>query len=376
MTERFAAIDGDAHVAEPAGFWNEYIDPAYRTRAPLRLKDHEGITRVVFEDQVVPRLGGGYGMGAKEPTILRDRETGRTIPGALNPQARLQDMDLEGIEVAVLFGTEGLLIPAVRDPGLAVAMSIAYDNWLADFCQTDPHRLKGVAILPIQDVGEAVKELRRAVIDLGFVAGVIPYHSLGRDLSHPDFYPLWETAQDLGVPVTVHAGQNLPHPGREELFTNYFMDHVIAHPFSQMAAATAVIAGGVLELFPRLRVAFLESGCGWLPYLVERLDEHYESLPRDYAPHLKKAPSEYVADGNVYISFEPDEKAVAYVASVIGKENLVFASDYPHLDAAFPHATAEVLEREEFDDATKRLLLRENAIRLYGMNGRSNGKGA
>lgn len=376
MTERFAAIDGDAHVAEPAGFWTEYIDPAYRTRAPLRLKDHEGITRVVFEDQVVPRLGGGYGMGAKEPTILRDRETGRTIPGALNPQARLKDMDLEGIEVAVLFGTEGLLIPAVRDPGLAVAMSIAYDNWLADFCQTDPQRLKGVAILPIQDVGEAVKELRRAVIDLGFVAGVIPYHSLGRDLSHPDFYPLWETAQDLGVPVTVHAGQNLPHPGREELFTNYFMDHVIAHPFSQMAAATAVIAGGVLELFPRLRVAFLESGCGWLPYLVERLDEHYESLPRDYAPHLKKAPSEYVADGNVYISFEPDEKAVAYVASVIGKENLVFASDYPHLDAAFPHATAEVLEREEFDDATKRLLLRENAIRLYGMNGRSNGKGA
>jgi uncharacterized protein len=215
-----------------------------------------------------------------------------------------------------------------------------------------------------------VRELRRAVTELDFVAGVIPYHSRGKDLSHPSFYPLWEAAQDLNVPITVHAGSNLPHPGRDELFTNYFMDHVIAHPFSQMAAATAIIGGGVLELFPRLRVAFLESGCGWLPYLIERLDEHFEKLPRSYAPNLQRKPSEYLADGNVFISFEPDEQGVAYVASVIGADQLVFASDYPHLDAAFPHATAEVKERTDLDDEVKRKLLYSNAQRLYGLNGR------
>ena len=361
------AIDADAHVAEPAGFWQKYLPQKYQSQAPQRFKDHEGITRVLVEDQIIPRLTG-YGAGAKLPTILRDEATGKVIPGAMDPKARLQDMDLEGIDVAVLYGTEGLLVPGIREPGLAVALARAYSDWLADHCSTDPSRLKGVAILPIQDPEAAAEELRRSVRDYGFVAGVVPYQVNGRDLSDPVYYPVWAAAQELDVPITVHAGSNLPHPGRDDLFRNYFMDHVIAHPFSQMAAATAIIAGGILELYPRLRVAFLESGCGWLPYLIERLDEHHEKLPADYAPLMKRAPSDYVARGNIYISFEPDEKGVAYVASVIGEDQVVFASDYPHLDAAFPNATAEVKERTDLSNEVKAKLLTHNARRLYGLN--------
>lgn len=365
----YRIIDADGHMIEPADMWQRHVEESYRHRAPMRIKDQYGMVRFVIEDRLVPKPEG-YGAGSRYvKAILRHPESGKPVEGAFDPKERLKDMDEEGVDVAVLYGTDGLLILAAQDPALATALAIGFNNWLESFCRTDPQRLKGAAVLPLQDVGEAVKELRRAVGELGMVAGVIPYHTKGKDLSHPDFYPLWDEAQRLDVAITVHAGSNLPHPGQNDLFWNsFFMTHALCHPFSQMVACLSMVGGGVLELFPRLRVAFLEAGCGWAPYLLERMDEHYEKFPREEAPLLKKRPSEYVREHGVYFACAPEEETLPYVAEFVGAEHVVFATDYPHFDAPFPHSVKMVAERGGLSEETKKKVLGGNALKLYKLN--------
>lgn len=138
----------------------------------------------------------------------------------------------------------------------------------------------------------------------------------------------------------------------------------MAHPFEQMIASLCVVAGGMLERFPRLKFAFMEAGCGWVPYWMERLDEHYEVL-QPTVPHLTKAPSEYMKSDQMFYAFEMEEKMLPYVAEFVGADRLVFATDYNHSDSKFPHTVAEVMEREDLSPDLKAKLMGENAAKLY-----------
>jgi hypothetical protein len=124
-----------------------------------------------------------------------------------------------------------------------------------------------------------------------------------------------------------------------------------------------VVAGGVLDRFPRLRVVFLEAGCGWLPYWVDRIDEHYEKRREEFS-HLRGKPSEYLADGRVFVSCDPDERELAHVVGMMGAGNVVYASDYPHWDALFPGSVAAVADRTDLAERDKRSILADNARRL------------
>jgi hypothetical protein len=132
-----------------------------------------------------------------------------------------------------------------------------------------------------------------------------------------------------------------------------------------MLGSTALLCGGVLERFARLRVAFLEAGCGWFPAFLERLDEHYEKRPGEM-PGLTRPPSEFIAGGRVVISCEPEEHGLRYAAERLGPGAVVWASDYPHWDAEFPGSVAAVRDRDDLDPATRRAILGGNARRLFG----------
>lgn len=358
-------IDADGHVQERDLPWGDVLEEPYRSRAPKVVKDNRGAEFLMVEGQLCPKpMGKGCGFLGAPMNRVPHETTGMT-----DPVQRLKDMDLEDIDTAVLFGSSAFLgLPFFEDRDFACAMARAYNNWLSEYCKADLQRLKGVALVPIQDPPEAVKELRRCVRELGFVAVAAPTRSCsGNNLDHPDLYPFFEEAQLLNVPVCVHmgAGDGPPAAGAER-FDNPFFTHAITHPFEQMIAVLCLVAGGILERFPRLKVAFMEAGCGWIPYWMERLDEHYEYL-QPTVPWLTKRPSEYMRSEQVYYSFDPDERTLSFTIGFVGAERLVFASDYNHVDCKFPHTVEAVKRQEEIPENVMPKIMGENAAKLYGL---------
>jgi len=225
--------------------------------------------------------------------------------------------------------------------------------------------LKGVAAVPMQDPGEAAAELERCVRKLGFVAAATSAHSAGRNLDHPDFYPFFAAAEELEVPVCVHVGSGRPAAAADR-FDNALFVHATTHPFEQMIGMMCIVGGGILERFPKLKVAFLEAGAGWVPFWMERLDEHYEYM-QAAVPLLKMRPSDYVRQRSVYFSFEPDETTLPFVLDFVGDDRFVFASDYNHSDCKFPAVVKGVLERTDIAEASLPKIMGANAKQLYNI---------
>jgi uncharacterized protein len=329
-------VDADGHVVEPETAWNDLSD-SFRPRIAA---DAAGYEHVVVADTEI--LAVPLGTLARPGSTFDDPSTFRPLadaqPGGSDPVARLADMDAEGIDQAVLYPTIGLYFSALADPAAARALAIAYNDWLAGYCATNDRRLFGAAVLPLQDPVAAAAELRRAVTDLGFVAGFVrPNPCLGRSLSNRDYDPVWEAAEELDVPIGVHEGSSVivPTLGSDRPF-NPLILHAVSHSFEQMLACAQLIAFGVLERHPHLRVVFLESSGGWAPFWLERLDEQAGSFG-GFCPDLKLAPSEYFAR-QCAISFEVDETTLPALAPFVGDERIVWGSDYPHHDATFPGA--------------------------------------
>jgi predicted TIM-barrel fold metal-dependent hydrolase len=217
----------------------------------------------------------------------------------------------------------------------------------------------------MQEPAEAVKELTRCVKELGFVGVAVAGHSAGRNLDHPDFYPFYAKAEELGVPVCVHVGSGRPAAAAER-FDNPFFVHATTHAFEQMIGVMCIVGGGILERYPKLKVVFLEAGAGWVPYWMERLDEHYEYMA-PAVPLMKKTFSEYMRSEQVYYSFEPDEHTLNFVMDYVGEDRLVFASDYNHGDSKFPHTVEAVTSRKNLSESQMHKLMGDNAARLYNI---------
>lgn len=223
-------------------------------------------------------------------------------------------------------------------------------------------------MIPIQDIRAAVEETRRVVSELGFKGVFVrPNPVKGRTLDDSYYDPFYATVQELGVPLMVHEGSGayLPTAGADRFPGQWFFTHTISHPFEQMLASLSLICKGVLERFPRLKAVFLESGAGWLPYWLWRMDEHFEKLPFQ-VPWLKMKPSEYFRR-QCYISCEPDEDDLRSTVQAVGEERVLFASDYPHWDATFPGAPKAIVDRTDIGLETKKKILGENALRLLAV---------
>ncbi|HWS55129.1 MAG TPA: amidohydrolase family protein [Pyrinomonadaceae bacterium] len=374
-------VDSDAHINEPMEAFERFLEEPYRARRPRIIEDTLGLTRILLEGRLYPdprlrqaRGGrhGGNGRGAGEATgargVIGCRGRIDGIPaGAADPEARLRDLDLEGIDAQVAYGNLGVAVSALADKDFAVAMSRACNDYYADFCRASPDRLKCMAALPLQDIPASVAELKRAVTELGHAGAALPPNVNGRNLDHADFYPLYEEAERLGVPLGVHWGNGayLTAAGSER-FDTHFMTHAFGHPFEQMIALTCVVCGGVLERFPRLRFAFLEAGCGWLPYWLERLREHYRRRAAE-VPLMRREPLEYVTGGGCYFGAESDEAMLPAVLDLIGDDFVLFGSDYPHSDSAFPHAVEKLRARADISEEARRKILGRNGLRFLGL---------
>ncbi|MDZ4818303.1 MAG: amidohydrolase family protein [Planctomycetota bacterium] len=347
-------VDADSHIFEPDDLYVRFADP---TEKDLVLRNPQyGLL-----EGTTP-LGGPCELtNVVRPTGC----AGMHESGGFDPIARLGDMDREGIGQMVCFPS--VVTSLCRYPiEVESAMLSAYNNWIADFCSAAPNRLFAVAVVPLRSMERTITELRRRALDQCFVGITIPTRIPGRNLDDPYFDPLWSIAEELDLPILVHSGTaRPPYPiGTSEQSNNFFLMHLMHHPTEQMLALSALIGGGVLDRFRRLRFGFFESGCGWVPWYLERIVDHARLLP-NLVPRLRSDPRELVCGGRCFFSCDPQEISIDLFVTSIGPEALLYASDYPHWDSTFPRSVAQIALHPALDDSVKCMILERNARRLY-----------
>jgi predicted TIM-barrel fold metal-dependent hydrolase len=345
----YRIIDADGHVMELDEELREFIGPPYKD-----LEWHKSYS---------------FWPGLTMDGYLRSlRQKGGWAGGGDGPKANhwLDFLDKNRIELTVLYPTQGLTHAAIQDKDWAICMARAYNDWLYNKFMAISPRLVGVALLPVQDISEAVKELRRAVNELGMVGAVLPAVApAGRLFSGPEFYPLWEEAQKLDVPISTHGGLSMPALGLD-LLGNFTIAHTLEHPFAQMRQFASLMFEGIFELFPNFRFGCIECGVGWVPYLMDRMDEEQERKGH-YSPRCKQKPSEYVKKGNIFFAVEVEESALPLAAKVANENALIWASDYPHErdQRDFSHDIPNLINRKDVSDELKRKIFWDNPLRFY-----------
>jgi predicted TIM-barrel fold metal-dependent hydrolase len=352
-------VDGDAHLLEGAEFITELME-AHPDK--LQFQSSGGISGATIEGKRFPNsTGNGCGVDAATSLTLKANNP-------FEPHGVVADADREGIAVMVCYPSLGIGATAFDDIVFAEDFARRWNRWAARFCGRAPdQRLRAVGIVPLTDPARAARMVAE-VATLGLVGVTVPTGLRdGRNLDHPSFEIFWSAVEAAGLPAGVHGapGMNVPVPGADR-FDNYVQVHAVSFPFDQMIALTALTLGGVLERHPRLRVAFLESGVGWVPYFLERLDEHFEKRGRQ-VPGCKRPPSEYAGRGQCIFSCEPEERSLAFAADAIGADKIMYASDYPHWDSDFPNTVAPIRDRDDLSATAKAQILGGTAAQFYGV---------
>ncbi len=352
-------IDADAHVVEGAGFASAAME---RWPDLVRLeRTADGTPVFVIEGRRYPEASGP-GAGCPPQHGLST-----AIGDPFSAAGVLADAARERIDRMVLFPSLALGVGGYVDLGFAAAFARLYNQWIADYCRPSGGRLLPVGIVPLEDVTASVAILREARA-AGCVAAMIPPALRTRNLDHPDLEPFYAAAADLDCALAVHGapGVHLPKIGIDR-FTNYIQVHCVSFPFDQMTAMTALVSGGVLDRHPRLRVAFLESGVTWVPYFLDRLHEHFEKRADWIANGWRRAPREYVAAGQVFVSCEPGETLLPAVVEALGADFVLYASDYPHWDSEFPASADGLRRRADLSDEARTKILGANARRFFAL---------
>lgn len=342
MMTDYAPIDADGHVMETDEELRHYLPPPFEGRRALTA--------------LFPSLDGWPRSTRKAPDATPGLEKWRMF------------LDRSGVCGAVLYPTMGLAMAHIKDVNWAAVMARCYNDYLfGEYLAKEPRRLFGVALLPIQDISAACEELERAVKDLKMVGGVIPAAGLSKGLGHTMYDPLYQTAVRLNVPLAVHGGSS--QGLGLDLFDSFVKILVMEHAVAQQIHFTSFLLDGAPVRFPKVKIAFLEAGVGWVPYLMERLDEKYQKL-RQQAPLLTKAPSEYVLDGSIYFSCELEEKILPYVVGLGLDKKILYPSDYPHERPTLEEFLTDIPHfqaREDLSAKVKKLILRDNCMNFYAL---------
>jgi predicted TIM-barrel fold metal-dependent hydrolase len=372
-------VDADGHVLEPRNTWLDYIAPRYRDRAIRIERDARGDEVLLIDGKPLEVIRGRVAtLGGIEMDPSELLETNRFSyedgcpPGSYDPKERLEVMDAEAIDIALLYPTIGICWEGhTEDAGLAHAYTEAYNRWIVDFCSHDPKRLVPVAHINLRDANLAVREVRRAHAAgcRGIYLSPDMYARGGKHFDDPSLDTFWAVAQELELPVGFHVVV------RDQPSTSY------VHPFEAggerfglfnfaflaidvMAGFTELLSLGILERCPRLKVSVLEAGANWISAWLDRLDHKFEVMHSTTI--LKNQPSDYFRR-QCLVSADPDESITADVVRHVGADYFIWASDYPHIDASMG-VVAEMRERvASLPLEDQRKVLGENAVRFYGL---------
>jgi len=358
-------IDADGHTLEPRGWQRDWIDPAFRDRIQI---DSATASRVDSQptSRHPPRALEALRF---TPEAVAER-FGDIAAEGFSSGAVVRALDVEGIDVTVIYGPlydcwiEGM------DPALACAIARAYSRWLSEYSKDSGGRILGAAPIPLHDIDAAIAELHFAHEELGFKAfWTRPNPVGGRMLEDPHFERFFATVEELGLPLSFHEGSGsmMQNIGSERFPETWWEQHACVHPMEQQMAMASLIVRGVFERHPALKLAFMECGAAWLPSWLHRLDEHQELVGWNDAPDLSLKPSEFFRR-QCYISAEPDEELLYHVIEVLGDGNILFATDFPHPDAKYPQAVKRFLVLPRVSAEEKGRIMWDNPLAFYGFD--------
>ncbi len=283
-----------------------------------------------------------------------------------DPELRVKDMDRDGVQAEVIYGILGAAT-RLGDHEAATEMFRIYNDWLADFCRRYPDRYIGLACLPYGDIDAAVKEIYR-VVRLGLRGMELSCSWDMEPMWHPVWEPLWQAVNDANLPLHFHTFPSLP-PDTVNQQTGLtrraaFFTVVSGFQMNLINIAAAVIGAGVLERYPNIRISFGESGIGWLPYALDRMDFEWEDRFRDLGLTMK--PSDYWRR-QCKATFQFDRIGTKLIDD-IGVETLMWGSDYPHGDGVWPESSKYIEEQfGHLPAEITRKIVCENAGRFYGL---------
>lgn len=372
-------IDTDSHIRE---YWEldrtykDTIEPAYRetytqfsevVRGQQRQPGDVGLAQLfwprtkarpygVFE--AFEAANGAERSGRYDPT---GTSRGYNIDPSCNwdPSIRLADMAKANVDISVMFPSQADGFCMLRDVGFESALHRAYHRFMANYCAPGEGRLWWIGGMTMRNLDETIKEMRHWAKEDPHFAGIHLPRAFpdGRNVDNPAMYPFFAACEELDLPVWVHGGANRP-PLTPWVEAPNGLYHAIGGQF----ALTALIGGGVFDLFPKLRVGLFESFAGWMPFLIERLDDGFNPGSAT-TPKQKRSASEVIASGQLFLVVEADEEHLPYAVQTFGEHLWMFSTDYPHGGTPWPDGVSLITEKE-IPESAKVKLLGQNALRF------------
>ena len=369
----YRVISSDNHIFEPPDLWTSRIEAKYKDRCP-RIVPYQGGQIWACDGRIGQPVASGTNVGKRleDPATLEAVGVFENVrPGGYIPEEHVKDMDIDGVDVSIVYPSVGLLLfGTVPDSELLTAVFRTYNDFTAEFCTAYPERLAGIAMINLDDVKVGVKEMERCR-KLGFIGAMVTvYPPPGRTYDSPEYGPLWSASEDLNMPLSLHAATN--RVGSGEAFQGaetLRLAHLCNMDWGVRMSFADMIYSGVFERHPKLQVGAVEHELSWALHFLDRLDYNYQERARGQSGYRfseDMRPSDYFRR-NVFMGFQEDRLGIAH-RDIIGVDTLHWGADYPHAESTFPKSL-EILE-ELLADCTqeeKTKIAGGNAARIYDL---------
>jgi len=363
----FPVLSADSHITEPPDCYSKHIDAKWKDRAPRIVHDEKygDVYAIEGMKKTVPMgLVAAAGQPPEELKMggVRFEELHR---GGWDPEARMADQERDGVAAEVIYPTVGMVLCNHKDFDFKRACFEAYNRWIAEYCGAHPARLLGCGQTAMRSPEEGIEDLK-AIHALGLRGVMMPGNPARDDYDSPIYDPFWETAIELGLPLSWHiltsSQDSLKTRGPK---MNGFLSIIRG---CQDIMGTLIL-GGVFERHPDLRVVCVEADAGWVPHYMYRMDHAYKRHRNWLKPgqELSKLPSEYFRE-HIYTTFQDDWVAFQ-TANLMNHERLLWANDFPHSDSTWPWSQ-EVLEEHSrhLTQEQRRRILCLNTAELYAVD--------
>jgi predicted TIM-barrel fold metal-dependent hydrolase len=366
---KYLMISADTHANEPGNLWAERIDAKYKDRLPKMWIDDKGIQwrKMEASEQadrlVLARLEG--------EDLARSKAGATATEKGPSVDQRLKDLEMDGIDGEIIFPGKGLGMWYTFDPAFAHAQCEVYNTWAWETFGAHIDRLSPAAALATGDLPATLKEVERC-LKLGFRHFTLPCKPLfgppkTNELNYNkvDFDPMWAMFCEADVPVSFHVSTG-KDPRTTRGLGGAVVNYVVHSLSPTLEPLVNICASGVGERFPNLKFGSVEAGIGWLPWMLDAMDEAYLKHHFWVKPKLKALPSDYFrAKG--FATFGEDRPGLALIEEYGLEDNFMWANDYPHHEGTWPHS-AEAIERQmgKLGEATRAKVLGENAAKVFG----------
>jgi predicted TIM-barrel fold metal-dependent hydrolase len=359
---RYHLISADSHVNEPGDLWTSRVSAKFKDRVPRMQRFEEGDAWVVDGmDQPMPfglNCGAGMPPEMRKPWMFWED----VRPGGYDPKARVAEMDRDRVDGEVLFPTPrlGSAIFANPDKELHLEIVKAYNDFLCEFAEYDPSRLRGLLMLPNSGVEDCLAEIRRVGERPGIGGFMFGQHPSGGVKASEADDPVWRECVERGIAVSIHVALSpampkasgtpgpLPGAGRHLAIGGQLLD---------------MIFSGTFDRHPELHLVAAEVDCGWVPYFKEQIDDNFRRFWHNY--DMDRFPSEYL-ESNVSFTFINDTYGIQN-RHLIGVDRMMWSTDYPHPPASWPNSWAHAVNSMAgVPPAERDAMLFGNALRTYG----------